>query len=90
MATMPRSSNSVANLPFLLGVRDGSDLTNDLVTGDDRKAVAEQAMTDGVIRVTNTASEHLDQHLSRVSYSPAQWVVCDGPLLAWGARASPA
>ena len=64
MAAMPGSSNTVTDLPFLLRVRDGSDLTNKLMTGNNGKAVAEQSEANGVIRMADTTSENLDQDLS--------------------------
>jgi hypothetical protein len=55
VATVPRAADTIALLPSLLGLWDGSDLTNDLMTRNDGEAIAKAALLDNTIRVADSA-----------------------------------
>lgn len=64
MSTVPASTDTIANLPPLLLRTYSDDIGDDLVAGDAREKVAEEAAADGFIAVADTAGDYFDEQLA--------------------------
>lgn len=60
---MPWCTNSISHLPTLFRVRNGGDIAYHLMSRNDWKTIAKQAVLNGIVRVADTASQHFDQDL---------------------------
>ena len=63
MPAMPRPSNSVTDLPGLLCIWHSGDVAYNLMTGNDWKAVPEDAVLYGTVGMANPTGLDLDQNL---------------------------
>lgn len=61
MATVPRASDSVANFPSLLTVRNSGNVTNDFVAGDNWEAISKRSILDARIGVADAAGNGLNE-----------------------------
>lgn len=63
MTSVPRTTNSLTNLPFLNAGSYGSNITDNFVAGDDGKTISESSVLNDSVRVADTTSDDFDENL---------------------------
>ena len=80
MTTMPSSTHTITNFPFLLLRPDSNDIANDFMARDQRKDIAEHALTNDFVAVADTAGDDFDEDLALFGF--VDWDVFEGKRLA--------